>query len=264
MGANRVANLASHRRHTSMKPPMLSDRRRFFKLSSLAAGATLLPSWASAQNAPATAYTAALPKLAYDYDALAPHIDARTMEIHHSKHHAGYAKKLNAALAAGKMEVGTLEELLIMLRNIKNPALATALRNNGGGHWNHNLFWSLMAPVGKCGRPSDKLGQAIQTTFGSMEDFKAAFGKAAATRFGSGWAWLSVAGGKLKVSSTPNQDNPLMVGLVEDVGTPILALDVWEHAYYLNYQNRRTDYIGAFWNVVNWTEVSERYEKLVG
>ncbi len=230
-----------------------------------------MPSWASAQGVPptrprnpSTPYVAELPKLDYAYDALAPHIDAKTMEIHHSKHHAGYAKKLNAALTAGKLEVGKLEELLIMLRNVKDPGLQTALRNNGGGHWNHDLFWKLMAPAGKGGKPSVKLGQAIQTAFGSIDDFKAAFGKAATTRFGSGWAWLMVSGGQLKITSTPNQDNPLMVGLVQDLGTPILALDVWEHAYYLNYQTRRGDYIGAFWNVVNWEEVSKRYEKLVG
>ena len=247
-----------------MNTPMPFDRRRFFKLSSLAAGAALMPSWASAQGKPATPYEAKLPELGYAYDALAPHIDARTMEIHHSKHHAGYARKLNAALASGQMEIGTLEELLIMLRNVKDPALATALRNNGGGHWNHELFWKLMAPAGKGGKPSDKLGMALQKAFGSMDDFKAAFAKAASTRFGSGWAWLMVSGGQLKITSTPNQDNPLMLGLVQETGTPILALDVWEHAYYLNYQNRRGDYIGAFWNVVNWEEVSKRYEKLVG
>ncbi|MGA0899697.1 MAG: superoxide dismutase [Luteolibacter sp.] len=223
-----------------------------------------MPSWVSAQNQPAKPFSVQLPKLEYAYDALAPHIDARTMEIHHSKHHAGYAKNLNVALDAASIELSSLEELLIMLRNIEDPSLQAALRNNGGGHWNHSLFWKLMAPAGKRGKPSSRLAQDIQTAFGSMEEFKLAFAKAAASRFGSGWAWLMVSGGKLSITSTPNQDNPLMVGLVEDLGTPILALDVWEHAYYLNYQNRRKDYISAFWEVVNWGAVSERYEKLIG
>lgn len=238
------------------------DRRRFMKLGALATGVAAMPSWASAQTGAAAPYKAELPKLSYAYDALAPHMDARTMEIHHSKHHAGYVNNLNAALEAAKLQLGSLEELLIMLRNLKDPALHTALRNNGGGHWNHSLFWQLMAPASKSGKPSDKLGGAIQTAFGSLDAFKAAFAKAAATRFGSGWAWLTVAGGKLQITSTANQDNPLMVGLVEDLGTPILALDVWEHAYYLHYQNRRADYIDAFWKVVNWDEVSKRFETL--
>jgi Fe-Mn family superoxide dismutase len=191
-----------------------------------------------------------LPALPYSFDALEPHIDARTMEIHHGKHHAGYVAKLNAAVEGTDLEGKTLDELMV------NASANTAVRNNGGGHWNHTLFWQVMSPNGG-GEPAGELADAINSAFGSFEDFKTKFSDAAATRFGSGWAWLVKTDSGLVVSSTPNQDNPLMD--VADVkGTPILGLDVWEHAYYLNYQNRRPDYIGAFWNVINWEEVANR------
>lgn len=193
-----------------------------------------------------------LPKLGYDYDALEPHIDARTMEIHHSKHHQGYTNKLNAALdsdSKGK----TIENILINL-DMDNKAV----RNNGGGFYNHSLFWQVMNPEGK-GRLSGDLKDAIESQYKSFDAFKDEFSKAAATQFGSGWAWLCVhKGGKVEVCSTPNQDNPLMPS-VGCGGTPILGLDVWEHAYYLNYQNKRPDYIEAFFNVINWNEVEKRY-----
>ena len=193
-----------------------------------------------------------LPKLPYDYDALEPHIDARTMEIHHSKHHNGYTTKLNNAIEGTDLENKSIEELL------QNHASNTAVRNNGGGFWNHRLFWQVMSPNGG-GNPSGDLADAINRDFGSFDKFKEEFSNAAKTQFGSGWAWLCVHdGGKLSVCSTPNQDNPMMPEAGCD-GTPILGLDVWEHAYYLNYQNRRPDYVSAFWNVVNWDEVSNRY-----
>ncbi len=186
-----------------------------------------------------------LAPLPYAHDALEPHIDARTMEIHHGKHHAGYTNNLNAAIAGTDLEGKSIEEL------VKNHIDSAAIRNNGGGFWNHNLFWNSLSPKGG-GSPSGELAAAIDAAFGSLDAFKEAFAKAAATRFGSGWAWLCVnSAGKLEVCSTANQDNPLMPG-VGCSGTPILGLDVWEHAYYLNYQNRRPDYISAFWNVVNW------------
>ena len=197
-----------------------------------------------------------LPDLAYDYNPLEPPIDARTMEIHHDKHHAGYVANLNKALeaAGGASADKPLDTLLAHLGDVPE-AQRTAVRNNGGGHWNHSLFWTVMSGKGG-GAPDGALAKAIDAAFGSFDKFKEQFGTAAATRFGSGWAWLSVAGGKLAVSSTPNQDNPLMDGS----GTPILGLDVWEHAYYLHYQNRRPDYIGAWWNVVNWSEVAKRFD----
>ncbi len=194
-----------------------------------------------------------LPKLPYAHDALEPHIDARTMEIHHGKHHAGYTNNLNAAIEGTDLEGKPIEDILA------NMGDSPAVRNNGGGYYNHDLFWQVMSPNGG-GAPSGDLAAAIDAACGSFDGFKEAFAKAAATRFGSGWAWLCVhKGGKVEVCSTPNQDNPLMGG-VGCGGTPILGLDVWEHAYYLNYQNRRPDYISAFWNVVNWDEVSRRYE----
>jgi superoxide dismutase, Fe-Mn family len=199
-----------------------------------------------------------LPDLPYAKDALEPHIDARTMEIHHGKHHAGYTNKLNAALEKHP-ELGdkSVEALLGNLESV--PAdIQTAVRNNGGGYANHSLFWQVMGPQGG-GQPSGDLATAINQTFGGFDAFKQAFASAAADRFGSGWAWLVVdAFGKLQVYSLPNQDSPLMNG-----HTPILGLDVWEHAYYLNYQNRRPDYIQAFWNVVNWSTVAENYSKAV-
>ncbi len=193
-----------------------------------------------------------LPDLPYAFDALEPNIDARTMEIHHDKHHAGYTSKLNGAVAGTDMEGKSIEELLA--ENSDNGAV----RNNGGGYYNHNLFWTVMSPDGG-GEPSGELADAINAAFGSFEEFKTAFSNAAATRFGSGWAWLCVqAGGKVEVCSSANQDNPLMPN-IGCGGTPILGLDVWEHAYYLNYQNRRPDYINAFFNVINWDEVARRY-----
>ena len=195
-----------------------------------------------------------LPQLPYAYDALEPHIDARTMEIHHSKHHNAYTTNLNAAIAGTDLEGKTIENILINLD--KSNA---AVRNNGGGFYNHNLFWPVMAPNGG-GLPTGDLLAAIESSFGSFEEFKAKFAKAGATQFGSGWAWLTVQkGGKLEVVGTPNQDNPLMPEVAGNGGTPILGMDVWEHAYYLNYQNRRPDYIEAFFNVINWTEVARRY-----
>ena len=191
-----------------------------------------------------------LPKLPYEYDALEPHIDARTMEIHHSKHHQGYTNNLNNAIAGTDMEGKSIEEICA------TPGLSGAVRNNGGGYYNHCLFWNIMSPNGG-GNPSGDLASAIDSTFGSFENFKADFSTAAGTRFGSGWAWLGVNSGELKISSSANQDNPLMD---DQCGcTPILCLDVWEHAYYLNYQNRRPDYIAAFFNVINWEEVNKRY-----
>ena len=192
-----------------------------------------------------------LPQLPYAYDALEPHIDARTMEIHHSKHHAGYTSKLNAAVAGTELEGQDIETLL------RDHSDHGAVRNNGGGFWNHNLFWACMSPNGG-GQPSGALGEAIDRDFGSFDAFKDAFAKAAATRFGSGWAWLCVNDGKLEVCSSANQDNPLMPG-VGCGGHPILGLDVWEHAYYLNYQNRRPDYINAFFEVVDWNAVGARF-----
>jgi Fe-Mn family superoxide dismutase len=194
-----------------------------------------------------------LPQLPYAYDALEPHIDARTMEIHHTKHHNAYTTNLNAAVAGTDMEGKTIENILINL-DLKNAAV----RNNGGGFYNHNLYWAVMSPNGG-GLPTGDLLAAIESAFGTFEEFKAKFSKAGITQFGSGWAWLCVhKGGKLDVCGTPNQDNTLMPG-VGCGGTPILGMDVWEHAYYLHYQNRRPDYIESFFNLINWIEVSRRY-----
>ena len=193
-----------------------------------------------------------LPQLPYSYDALEPHIDARTMEIHHTKHHAGYTNKLNAALEGTEFASKPIEEILGNL-NAVPEAKRTAVRNNGGGFANHRLFWEIMGPNAG-GQPSGDLADAINSAFGSFAAFKEQFSAAAATRFGSGWAWLIVDGGQLSVVSTPNQDTPVMEGK-----TPILGLDVWEHAYYLNYQNRRPDYIAAFFNVINWSKIAELY-----
>jgi Fe-Mn family superoxide dismutase len=195
-----------------------------------------------------------LPKLPYAYDALEPHIDARTMEIHHTKHHQAYINNLNAALEkAPELKQKSLEDLLRGIQQVPE-AIRTAVRNHGGGHANHTLFWQVMAPKAG-GPPAGRLGEAIGKTFGGFDAFKDQFAAAAAGRFGSGWAWLVVTGGALSVESSANQDSPLMDGK-----TPILGLDVWEHAYYLHYQNRRPDYIAAWWNVVNWDEVARRFE----
>jgi Fe-Mn family superoxide dismutase len=190
-----------------------------------------------------------LPDLTYAKNALEPHIDAKTMELHHDKHHAGYTSKLNAAIEGTDMAGKSIEEILALGAD----NLPAAVRNNGGGYANHKLFWEVMSPSGG-GEPAGDLADAINSTFGSFDSFKEKFAAAAAGRFGSGWAWLIVTGGNLDITSTPNQDTPLMDGK-----TPILGLDVWEHAYYLNYQNRRPDYISAFWNVVDWNKVAEKY-----
>lgn len=199
----------------------------------------------------------ALPELGYDYNALEPHIDARTMEIHHSKHHNGYVNKVNAALEGTDLADKPIEEVISNLDAVPEDKRG-AVQNNGGGHANHSLFWSIMSADGG-GNPGGDLGAAIDEAFGSFDKFKEEFAAAAGTRFGSGWAWLSLGDGKLHVESTPNQDNPLMHG-----HTPILGLDVWEHAYYLNYQNRRPDYVQAFFNVINWDAVVERYAAAKG
>ncbi len=201
-----------------------------------------------------------LPNLSYSFDALEPYIDAHTMEIHHGKHHAAYTNNLNAAIAGTPLEGQSIEQILA---NISQHS--PAIRNNGGGYYNHNLFWEIMSPDGG-GQPSPQMhiAQAIDRDFGSFEEFKKQFSAAATTRFGSGWAWLCTDGdNKLFITSTPNQDNPLM-DLAEKKGTPVLGLDVWEHAYYLNYQNRRPDYISSFFNIINWQEVTRRYDAANG
>ena len=196
-----------------------------------------------------------LPDLPYAHDALEPHIDTKTMEIHHGKHHAGYTNNLNNAIAGTDLEGKSIEDIITGM-DMNNGAV----RNNGGGFFNHSLFWSVMSPNGG-GQPSGELADAINTAYGDFDTFKDTFSKAAATRFGSGWAWLCVhSGGKVEVCSSPNQDNPMMPG-IGCGGRPILGLDVWEHAYYLNYQNRRPDYVSAFFNVINWDEVSRRFNE---
>ncbi|HOI48084.1 MAG TPA: superoxide dismutase [Prolixibacteraceae bacterium] len=194
-----------------------------------------------------------LPKLSYSYSALEPHIDARTMEIHHTKHHAAYTNNLNAAVQGTNVSNKRIEEIMAVVSK-----LPVAIRNNGGGYYNHNLYWEILTPGG-ANAPHGVLLDAINDSFGSVDSFKEAFVKAAVTRFGSGWAWLIQKENKLVVSSTPNQDNPLM-DVAEVQGTPILGIDVWEHAYYLNYQNRRPDYVEAFWNLINWDEVARRFK----
>ena len=196
-----------------------------------------------------------LPELPYAFDALEPHVDARTMEIHHGKHHAAYVNNLNAALQGTEHEGKSLEDLFAIMSK-----LPPAVRNNGGGHWNHSMFWEIMAPNAG-GEPTGALAAQINKNFGSLDEMKKLFAQAGATRFGSGWAWLCKdENGELFITSTPNQDNPLM-DLADKKGQPILGLDVWEHAYYLHYQNRRPDYISAWWNVVNWAEVAHRFSK---
>jgi Fe-Mn family superoxide dismutase len=196
-----------------------------------------------------------LPELPYAYDALEPTIDAKTMEIHHGKHHAAYVANANKALEGTEWANTSICELVTQLDQLPD-AIRGAVRNNGGGHMNHSIFWEVLGPDAG-GEPSGDLAKAIDSAFGSFDAFKGAFQQAGATRFGSGWAWLVIKDGALAVTSTPNQDNPLMDGS----GTPILGVDVWEHAYYLNYQNRRPDYLGAIWNVVNWNKVAESYER---
>ena len=246
------------------------DKRTFLKMSgALAAGALITPAWNCSAESGSTSPNEPenqalgdgfeLPDLPYGTNALAPYIDEKTMEIHHGKHHAGYVRKLNAALEEGGKKAGNIVKLLG-----KVDKSMPAIRNNGGGHFNHSLFWKVMVPNGG-GKPSGDLGDAINGEFGSFDQFKATFSEAAKTRFGSGWAWLSVDKNKrLFVSSTPNQDNPLMSKVVDQPGTPILGIDVWEHAYYLNYQNRRPDYVEAFFNVINWDQVSSNFGKATG
>lgn len=201
-----------------------------------------------------------LPNLDYAYDALEPHIDARTMEIHHSKHHNAYITKVNSAIEGTELASKDIDDLISDLSAVPEN-IRGAVRNNGGGHANHSIFWKVIGPDSG-GNPTGDLAGAIDSELGGFDAFKEAFANAGATRFGSGWAWLIVKGdGKLAVTSTPNQDNPLMKGIVETEGTPVLGLDVWEHAYYLKYQNKRPDYINAFWNVVNWTAAEENYQK---
>lgn len=243
-----------------MQSSIAFNRRNFVRLSLLAAGATWVPGRVSA--APAVGHV--LPPLPYAFDALEPHIDAKTMEIHHDKHHAAYVAGLNAALAgAPELQQQTLVQLLANLPKVADESLRTKLRNHGGGHWNHTFFWESLAPAAESGAPSAKLAAALDAAFGSVAEFKKLFAEAATKRFGSGWAWLIVRHDKLQITSTANQDCPLMTGIVPgtEVGTPLLGLDVWEHAYYLHYQNRRADYITAWWNVVNWTVVSKRFEE---
>jgi Fe-Mn family superoxide dismutase len=241
------------------------NRRHLLTVSGAAVAGSLisLPTAHAAKSAKAGSLGLDLPPLPYEPAALEPHIDAMTMSIHHDKHHAAYVKNLGAALKAANVES---TDPLKIIQNLSDlPAdQKMAIRNNGGGHVNHSWFWNWMAPAGNGAKgPEGKLGEAIQSTFSSIDDFKKTFGEAATKRFGSGWAWLIVtADGKLAVTSTPNQDNPLMKGVVpdKDLGTPILGLDVWEHAYYLKYQNKRPDYIAAWWNVVNWAAVAKGYD----
>ncbi|MAK46646.1 MAG: superoxide dismutase [Opitutae bacterium] len=201
-----------------------------------------------------------LPNLSYSVDALEPHIDARTMEIHHGKHHQTYVNNLNAALESHTaLSAKPVEELIADLSQVPEE-IRPAVRNNGGGHSNHTFFWETISPSGG-GTPTGSLNDAITSVFGSFDSFKDAFAKAALTRFGSGWAWLIKTGDSVKVTSTPNQDSPLMEGVADDTGIPLIGLDVWEHAYYLNYQNRRPDYVGAFWNVVDWDRANALFEK---
>jgi Fe-Mn family superoxide dismutase len=195
-----------------------------------------------------------LPPLPYGFDALEPHIDAQTMQIHHDKHHQAYVDNLNKAIAGTEHEKKSLEELVAQAGKI-----SPAVRNNGGGHWNHSFFWQILGPKSG-GQPSGRIGEAINQTFGSLDGLKEKMNAAGATRFGSGWAWLIAKDGKLEVTSTPNQDNPLM-DVAEVKGTPLLGIDVWEHAYYLKYQNRRPEYLNAIWNVINWNKVTEHFEK---
>lgn len=254
----------------SMNPsPSPLSRRRFIQLGSLAAAGTAAAGSLSGQTAspapPVPAFT--LEPLPYPPDALEPFVDTRTMEIHHGKHHAAYVAGLNSALTnQPSLQGKTLESLLAMLPEIQDPATRNAVRNHGGGHWNHRFFWESMISPAKAAQqsPAPALLKAMESGFGSVDGFKQAFTAAATKRFGSGWAWLLLdpATGSLKVTSTANQDNPLMKGVVPDdeVGLPLLGLDVWEHAYYLHYQQRRVDYIGAWWNLVDWERISKRYQ----
>jgi superoxide dismutase, Fe-Mn family len=236
---------------------MKNNRRDFIKKGTLltmgAAGISMFGNKVFSNIiAPVETSPFTLPPLPYDYAALEPHIDTMTMQIHHDKHHAAYVTNLNKALVENKMENVKLEELFM-----KASSLPPAIRNNGGGHWNHSMFWKIMKPGGG-GTPSGEISDAINAAYGTFDEFKNKFNDAGMKRFGSGWAWLVTQNGKLNIGSTPNQDNPLM-DVSELKGTPILCLDIWEHAYYLHYQNKRADYVTAWWNLVNWEEVSKRY-----
>lgn len=236
------------------------DRRNFIIKAALTVGALGVGSRAFAQNGSNMGFP--LPALPYAPESLAPHIDAKTMRIHHGKHHAGYTAKLNAEIECNpELQNDSIEEILMGLPRVSDAASQTRLRNNGGGYYNHRLFWEIMAPEGKTGSISPELRESLNKSFGSMKKFQEAFSNAALTQFGSGWAWLIFQDDKLIVTSTSNQDNPLMKGIVVDkeLGTPILGVDVWEHAYYLNYQNRRGDYLAAWWNIVNWDRVSQNF-----
>jgi Fe-Mn family superoxide dismutase len=243
-----------------MSLPEDFSRRNFLQVSAVTGAALLstVPQAAFAQAAaPAPTGPYKLPPLPYAYDALEPHIDAKTMEIHHNKHHASYVNNLNTAIQGTNLGDQSVEDLIRNLNDVPE-AIRTAVQNNGGGHANHSLFWTIMAPNAG-GEPSGELAAAIQKDLGGFAAFKTAFTESASKRFGSGWAWLCVDNGKLHIESTANQDSPLSQG-----HTPILGIDVWEHAYYLQFQNRRPDYIAAFFNVINWPEVAERYGKAVG
>ena len=227
-------------------------------LSAAAVSLVTLPETINAQAPAAPTGPFKLPALPYALDALEPHIDAKTMEIHHGRHHQAYITNLNKAVASdAKLSATSLDELIRRLDEVPE-AVRTAVRNNGGGHWNHSMYWKWMAPKGQGGAPSAALAAAIDKSFGSMDNFKTQFADAGMKRFGSGWAWLvRKADGSLVISSTPNQDNPLMEGIAEVTGTPLFGIDVWEHAYYLNYQNRRAEYLKTFWDIVNWNEISK-------
>lgn len=238
------------------------DKRTFIKTGSLLTVATLIQPLTACSTPKAVASAQKgefiLPALPYSVEALEPNIDKMTMEIHHGKHHATYVQRLNDAIKGNAFTEMTLEEMMTKITDKDG-----AIRNNGGGHYNHSLFWTILSP--KQGAPTGALAEAINATFGSLDKFKTTFSDAAKTVFGSGWTWLCVGKDKkLFVSNTPNQDNPLMTNLVKQVGTPILGLDVWEHAYYLKYQNKRVDYINAYWNVLNWEEVSKRFKSAMG
>lgn len=252
-GKKRIAKVRKEGKYERMLA-----RRDFMKAGVIAAGSVLV----SAQYARAQEKGGfALPDLAYPLDGLEPHIDAMTMGIHHGKHHAAYIANLNTAVAsADDLKGKSIEALLGDLPAIKDEKLMTTVRNNGGGHWNHSFFWDSLTPAAKSGKPSDDLAAAINAAFGSEENMKEAFAAAAMTRFGSGWAWLIEKDGKLAITSTPNQDAPMMKGVVPDaeIGNALLGVDLWEHAYYLKYQNKRADYVTAFWNVVDWSAVSKR------
>jgi len=247
-----------------MKNNLSFSRRAFLKTTGLVGAAGYL-GVSGGQAAMSGGAGFRLPPLPYAPDALQPFIDAETMRIHHGKHHAGYTRNLNAALKQGGIPAGDLEGLFLEIPALP-VAIRESIRNNGGGYWNHRLFWEVMAPEGANGSVSAALSSEIESTFGSMEAFQEIFSNAAGSQFGSGWAWLVVrSDGSLVVANTPNQDNPLMLGLVpeEEYGTPILGVDVWEHAYYLKYQNRRGDYVQNWWNVVNWDQVSANYAAAV-